>query len=393
MEVGFPFNFLSLCDLRGEAVSLYNKLKGYNMKSLLTFVFIILSGVVFAQEEIKKAEMETIFSIGDDPNATGNYILQYPKFVEVKNNGNIYIAENAYKKIKVYNSEGEFVRDIGGLGKGPGEFSDLSYVKLVNDSLIIVFDMFNGRFSTFDLRGNLKKTQKIRHDKILWPRSLLKVKDKYIILQNLDYIDEIFHVFDSSMETKLMSFCDDIHNMSKPINRAMLVYSVHLLKLNDKSFLYSPLFYGGKIYKFTKDNNDWSLTGSLTGFVKEKKAYEILDNGIKDKNKFSIKGRVGGSAITAKLNNESRGLFKLSDDRIIHFTLITVDDHRVFGFELFTPEGELIDYYELKRKKQKYNEAVDIRWKVAAIDNKDNFYIIDRTEFATVRKVKINIPE
>lgn len=72
----------------------------------------------------KSGNLETIASIGDD-SVLANEYHKVPKQLDVDPNGNIYIAQNRVKRIRVYNKDGRFAYNIGRDGRGPGEFLEI----------------------------------------------------------------------------------------------------------------------------------------------------------------------------------------------------------------------------------------------------------------------------
>ena len=60
-------------------------------------------------------------SFGEE-NEAGNIILYKPGLSFVDNNENIYFIEILDQVIKVFNSDGIFIKTIGVKGSGPGEF-------------------------------------------------------------------------------------------------------------------------------------------------------------------------------------------------------------------------------------------------------------------------------
>jgi len=81
------------------------------MKQLILTVVLILGSFIFifSGEEIIVGREE------------GEGMLIYPQSIEEGPDGNIYVYDLADAFIKVYSSEGKFLRKIGGKGQGPGE--------------------------------------------------------------------------------------------------------------------------------------------------------------------------------------------------------------------------------------------------------------------------------
>jgi hypothetical protein len=70
----------------------------------------------------------------------------------------IYVLDRQPPVLRVYDHEGRHLRDIGGEGQGPGEFTRPSSVVVLDDGRVVVRDDSNGRFSVFDPGGELLDT-------------------------------------------------------------------------------------------------------------------------------------------------------------------------------------------------------------------------------------------
>lgn len=70
--------------------------------------------------------------------------------VSVDRNGRVYIMDRREESIHVYKPDGELLSKIGGEGKGPGEFLDMSTFRMDGDRLM-AYDMNLKRIQWFDL--------------------------------------------------------------------------------------------------------------------------------------------------------------------------------------------------------------------------------------------------
>lgn len=71
--------------------------------------------------------------------------------LEVDNSGNVYIGDiSSSIFIHVFGPNGRYVKQLGGKGSGPGEFSSISNMKIINDRLYI-YDPFQFRINVFSL--------------------------------------------------------------------------------------------------------------------------------------------------------------------------------------------------------------------------------------------------
>lgn len=76
-----------------------------------------------------------------------------PRDAVVDADGNIYIADTGNKRVRVYNSEGVWQRDIGRGGSGPGQLDEPSGLAISADGRLFVADTWNRRISVFMTNG------------------------------------------------------------------------------------------------------------------------------------------------------------------------------------------------------------------------------------------------
>ena len=67
--------------------------------------------------------------------------------------GNVLVLDQVARGVKVYSPEGEFIRQIGREGGGPGELQMPLYVTCRNDGLVMVHDPMSNAFVTYDSSG------------------------------------------------------------------------------------------------------------------------------------------------------------------------------------------------------------------------------------------------
>jgi uncharacterized protein (TIGR03663 family) len=76
-----------------------------------------------------------------------------PREVVVDEQGLVYVADTGNKRVRVYTSSGEFVRDIGSGGSAPGQLDEPSGLALHPDGRLFVADYWNRRISVFSTDG------------------------------------------------------------------------------------------------------------------------------------------------------------------------------------------------------------------------------------------------
>lgn len=85
-----------------------------------------------------------------------------PRDVAVDAEGNIYVADTGNKRIRVYDSEGTHLRDIGSAGSGAGQLDEPSGITISPDGRLFIADTWNRRVSVFHVDGTPLFTFSIR---------------------------------------------------------------------------------------------------------------------------------------------------------------------------------------------------------------------------------------
>ena len=103
-----------------------------------------------------------------------------PRGVAVDEDGNIYVTDGESNRLSKLNSDGKFVKSVGGEGGRTGQFDGSWGIVLSKDNKLFVCDRFNRRIQVFDT--NLKfiscfaKKEVVRMSSdgpLTWPLTLL----------------------------------------------------------------------------------------------------------------------------------------------------------------------------------------------------------------------------
>ena len=73
--------------------------------------------------------------------------------LDVDDNGNIYGIDNSSAQIRVFDSNGQFLRTVGRKGQGPGEMQMPLFVQIASQEEIAVYDYLTQRLVLFSLGG------------------------------------------------------------------------------------------------------------------------------------------------------------------------------------------------------------------------------------------------
>ncbi len=115
-----------------------------------------------AEDRLLDADFEEVYRVGavagEDWETFGNvHDLAFDRV------GNLYVVDTQGARIVVVNPEGGFVRQLGGVGQGPGEFDQHNTtsirIAVLSDRRVAAFDQ---RFSLFGPDGEFERTVRLR---------------------------------------------------------------------------------------------------------------------------------------------------------------------------------------------------------------------------------------
>jgi hypothetical protein len=94
--------------------------------------------------------------------------------VIVDDEGKIYVSDWKESHVKVFDKNGRYIKTIGRMGQGPGEFDKISGMQIIHKRELAIFDGNSRRMSFFSLEGEFLRS--LSTDKI--PAITLKVDSK-----------------------------------------------------------------------------------------------------------------------------------------------------------------------------------------------------------------------
>jgi hypothetical protein len=113
-----------------------------------TVVVRTLSGSVWGDTAYLEAEASIGMLEGPD-----EYLIGDPRSFAVGAGGAIYVLDRQVPVIRMYGSDGTFIRNVGREGGGPGEYESPGAIAVLPDDRLIVRDPGNGRVSIFSSEG------------------------------------------------------------------------------------------------------------------------------------------------------------------------------------------------------------------------------------------------
>ena len=132
-------------------------------------VFGLGSSALQAQEVIElpsrdtriAPEFEEVYRVGSIDGAEWE-VFSRVSAVGFSQSGDLYVMDDQGGRIVMVNPEGEFVREFGGLGDGPGEFAPNTNTAVgftvLRDGRAVVFDPGHGAFQVFGSDGEFERS-------------------------------------------------------------------------------------------------------------------------------------------------------------------------------------------------------------------------------------------
>ncbi len=308
------------------------------------------------------------------------FLFVYISDVTVSSKGDIYIADRQLCEIRKFNKEGEHLLTIGRQGQGPGEFQDIRVITTNVQDDLIVFDNMLARVSIYSDKGELIKTTKdIMAGSWISTSKLFVSGENYVFFGKLSNSIKLFHEFGPDWNIK-ESYIDYEFIDNKEFEKQSLGgIPGHCFFQSNGDILYTKHFYDNQIFAYKNKE----LTRIISRESDIKKPYEVkVFHNVKkalsmqrDK-EYDFRSFGQGIAFFCKSNQNSLGVFQLSDGHIVNFLSTRKSkDMRELGVEFFDSSGKFLGYTKL---------GENLYYDVRCMDSSDLFYAIDRKDYDKV---------
>ncbi|MDY7091697.1 MAG: 6-bladed beta-propeller [Acidobacteriota bacterium] len=320
-------------------------------------------------------------------------LLGRPTGVRVDSEGNIYVADQASVKIKVYDRSGALLRELGGRGREPGRFMRIEAFHIDREDRVIVADGNDRQLTVLSKTGELLFEHPMDLETMLWPRSIQQLQDgRFAFVYRLPkerrdgtpwpQSEYFVHLYDQDLQERqgVLATVEDFGPVDHFLNDAYSqIWPGHIWQRRDGSILYAPGLYRGEIHVYRQQDGEWRHAETWDGYVAQDPPLVEVDAEAQH-NYFNVQITNESGKRAARIRNQSRGIFELTDGRVVHFTVLTAgkDSMEVmFGAEIFSPEGELEGYGVLPQiTDHHHTEQFYIDWK----DEEDRFYVREATD-------------
>jgi uncharacterized protein YcfL len=172
----------------------------------------------YPKEGVYDLVLDELFTLGKEED-NSKYIFDQPRAIGFDSKNNLYVHDADSYKFFVFDNAGNYLRQFGRRGQGPGDFDKFVSFGISKNNQIVVNDHYNSRICWFDLSG------------IYLTNILLSNSHHYLILDSKDNIYCIGATYDYNKLTN--------HNQ-------VIVNTKNILRLNSS-------------------NNEWKTIRSFTG--------------------------------------------------------------------------------------------------------------------------------
>ncbi|MXW82885.1 MAG: 6-bladed beta-propeller [Rhodothermaceae bacterium] len=340
------------------------------------------------------------FVIGDDEEASAEYLLSFPKMVRTDSKGNIYVQDRRRMDIRVFDATGQYVTTIGKRGEGPGEMRDLIGMHMDDQDRLIVADRISARFTIFTEMGNGIETSSFVDERTISPHPILSLEGAYVLKyvrliddpeEDLPYIndDNTLHLHDSKLN-RIESFArlDELFDLNRPFLKADSDSPDALIMATNgiDTIILAPHIYSGYVYRYTRSNGSWDME-KLKGSPAPRRAYIPYSERDREANPdlrgagMTISGPTG--IYRARVLNWSVGMAILSTSEFVNFTKQTPLGGKVGNkAELFDQDGSLQGYGPLRFDSLELNSNRRVMGSISILwtDGNDRVYLRRRNE-------------
>jgi len=189
-------------------------------------------------------------------------VVPNPRFSGVLLDTSLVLVDRSLHTINLFDNKGKLINKFGGTGRGPGEFSEITYATINPDGKVAVADNKNARFTIINL---FEDSLVIEPYDIGWHTRLHWVSDRLIISNNpfkegANHPGDIFmRIFDPiSGETDHAFHLELEWGDPIPEDQISCTFCEHRF-MNDQYFFTSPQDTSYRIYKVNSNTNETIL--------------------------------------------------------------------------------------------------------------------------------------
>jgi hypothetical protein len=216
---------------------------------------------------------EDVFSLEDElsigeAEGRDEYMFGYTVSIAVNDNEDIYILDIQQKNIRVFDSNGKYIKTIGRPGQGPGELEMPTQIQIISQNELVAFDLRRRSLEYFSSGGQFLKRN-----------PLIKVErpTRIIIDSNGDFICYIGIIEDQQPKVAMMKYNSNQEKEFVITKFDPFSQSVDIFSQNKYTILRPNL-----VFDVTKENNIvWAISSEYELNIMNSKG-EIIKKIVKD---------------------------------------------------------------------------------------------------------------
>ena len=366
------------------------------------FFSLVVSAGMLAPAQAQELTFTLVeqFVVGDDEEASAEYLLSFPEMARADSKGNIYVKDRRRADIRVFDATGQYVTTIGKRGEGPGEMREIIGMHVDDQDRLIVADRMSARFTIFTEMGNGIETSSFVDERTISPRPILSLEGAYVLKyvrliddpeEDLPYIndDNTLHLHDGKLN-RIESFArlDELFDLNRPFLKADSDSPDALIMATNgiDTIILAPHIYSGYVYRYTRSNGSWDME-KLKGSPAPRRAYIPFSERDLEANRELLGASIAVSDRTgvyrAKVLNWSVGIAILSTSEFVNFTMQTPLRGELGNkAELFDQDGSLQGYGPLQFDSLELNSNRRVMGSISILwtDGNDRVYLRRRNE-------------
>lgn len=185
-------------------------------------------------------------------------ILSVSRIIE--NDYGIFILDKTAKRIMLFDTDGEFIRDFGNIGGGPGEYEDI-YDFFIIDELLYLFSPSNLSLFSYDIEtGDFVSKSPLQ----AFAQRIVPVSKTEILLYVANNpTDTNFNVYRYDLNGNKLG---EYFPFDPQKSTSIVMYTGFLLSGVDGTYYCDP--YGYQIFKYNPESKEFDVALEL-GFVSE----------------------------------------------------------------------------------------------------------------------------
>ncbi|MFD2531978.1 6-bladed beta-propeller [Gracilimonas halophila] len=383
---------------------------------LLVLLIMLITACGTDQQNSKSADRtrtieisnELVIGLENEADAI-TQILGQPVGVLTDKEGNIYIGDKASLTIKVFDKDGNYLKSLGGRGRGPSEFHDINFMGTAPGDNILVLDRGNFRYTTITKEGEYVSDYIIKFENQFYFKDADFIDNKIIGLAysqasaiESDYSDlpkrNFLKILSTDLNEKEYEFAAlsdlEIKDVFSWVYSLLYQGSITLNKESEIIY-FSPGIYTGIIYSYKKvDDAEWKLNKKIEGTSPYTTPYILYHSSAEyeENSEYPSARMIGysGDWHRGRIYSIDAGVhFMPETEKIAHFygewregdTRMEDGNLLDLSVQIFDLDGNIVDQsylFSLPYDMQPYFPIVN--W----MDEEENFYMIDYEDSAPV---------